>query len=275
MLAGKRLLISGLVDERSIAYAVARRAQLDGAEIVLTTLPRDRPAAEQAATTLPTLPEIFDLDATSVDHHDELAERIGNEWGELDGALHAIAFAPRDALGGDFLAARPEGLSLAFQTSAVSLAHMARLVRRLAPSSGAGLIGLDFDAARAWPVYNWMGVCKAALESTMRYLARDLGPELVRVNLVAAGPLRTRAAGGIADFEQLLSAWEKGSPLPWDPDDTAAVADPIAFLLSDNARAISGQIIHVDGGYSAMAAPLVRPGSLGAGAGAGDAETET
>lgn len=261
MLAGKRLLISGVVTESSIAHAVAKRALLGGAEIILTALPRDRAAAEAAAATLPIRPEIFDLDATSVEQHDELAARIEADWGNLDGALHAIAFAPRDALAGDFLSARPEGLNLAFQTSAVSLAHMGRLLRKLAPASGASLVGLDFDASRAWPVYNWMGVCKAALESTMRYLARDLGPELIRVNLVAAGPLRTRAAGGIADFDRLLSAWEDGSPLPWDPDDTAAVADPVGFLLSDLARAITGQIIHVDGGYSAMAAPLVRPGS--------------
>lgn len=262
MLARKRLLISGLVDERSIAFAVARRAQLEGAEILLTALHRDRPGAELAAAKLPVRAEVHDLDARSGDEHDELAERIAAQWGGLDGALHAIAFAPRDALSGDFLAARPEGISLALQTSAVSLAHMARLLRRLAPSSGASLVGLDFDAARAWPVYNWMGVCKAALEATMRYLARDLGPELIRVNLVAAGPLRTRAAGGIGDFERLLSAWEQGSPLPWDPDDARPVADPVIFLLSDLARAISGQVIHVDGGYSAMAAPLVKPGSL-------------
>ncbi len=196
MLEGKRLLISGVVNERSIAYAVARCAQLDGAEVLLTTLPRDRELAEQAAAALPEDAPLLDLDAASGEQHDLLAERIAAEWGSIDGVLHAVAFAPRDALGGEFTEASPEGVNLAFQTSAFSLAHSARLLRRLAPAGGGSLVGLDFDASRAWPVYNWMGVCKAALEATSRYLARDLGPELVRVNLVAAGPLRTRAAGG-------------------------------------------------------------------------------
>lgn len=258
ILAGKRLLISGVVDDRSIAFAVAERARAAGAELVLTARPEDRERAEQAASLLPgDPPEVLDLEATSAPGHDELAEQIGSRWGRLDGALHAIAFAPRDALGGPFTDARPEGLSLAFQTSAVSFAHMARLLARLAPADGgASLVGLDFDAGRAWPVYNWMGVCKAALESATRYLARDLGPDLIRVNLVAAGPLKTRAAGGIADFEVLLEAWERGAPLPWDPEDARPVADPVLFLLSDLARAITGQILHVDGGYSSMAAPL-------------------
>ena len=261
MLADKRLLITGVVNEQSIAYAVAERAQCDGAEVLLTALPRDRELAERAAATLPAPAPIFDLDATSGPQHDELAEWIATKWGTLDGVLHAIAFAPRDALGGEFLAADPEGVNLAFQTSAFSLAHTARMLARLAPPQGAALLGLDFDASRAWPVYNWMGVCKAALESTARYLARDLGPERIRVNLVAAGPLRTRAAGGIADFDRLLEAWRTGSPLPWDPDDAGPVADASCFLLSDYARAITGQIVHVDGGYSPIAAPPVRAGS--------------
>ncbi len=256
MLENKRLLISGVVNRESIAYAVAERAQSAGAEIALTTLSRDRELTEAAMEGLRHRPALYDLDATDGSRHDELADELAERWGSLDGILHAAAFAPRSALNGEFTEADPDDVNLAFQTSAFSLAHSARMLRRLAPASGASLVGLDFDAARAWPVYNWMGVCKAALEAATRYLARDLGARMIRANLVAAGPLRTRAASGIGDFDRLLSAWETTSPLPWDPTDPGPVADAACFLLSDLARAITGQVLHVDGGYSAMAAPL-------------------
>lgn len=266
MLAGKRLLITGVVNEGSIAFATAARAQALGAEVLLTALDRDRALCEETATKLPQLPEVLALDATQPSDFDRLIEEIRVRWAGLDGALHAVAFAPRDALAGDFLAARPEGVNLAFQTSAFSYASLGRVVSELAPDHGAALVGLDFDAAGAWPVYNWMGVCKAALESVNRYLARDLGPRFIRANLVAAGPLHTRAAGGIPDFNRLTEAWESRAPMPWDTTDPSPVADATCFLLSDLARAISGEILHVDGGYHAMAsnlrpAPAPQPGA--------------
>lgn len=256
MLSNKRLLITGVVTPDSIAFAVAERAQLQGARIVLSALDRDLEAAEAAAAQLPHPAPLFALDVTDREQLTRARDDVANVLGGLDGALHAVAFAPRDALGGDFLDARPEGVELAFRTSAWSLAGLAGMLRDLAPADGGALVGLDFDAGGgAWPVYNWMGVCKAALQSTARYLARDLGPRGIRVNLVAAGPLHTRAAGGIPGFDQLLGAWERQSPLAWDARDAGPAADAACFLLSDFARAVTGEILHADGGYHAMAAP--------------------
>jgi enoyl-[acyl-carrier protein] reductase I len=167
-----------------------------------------------------------------------------------------VAFAPRDALAGDFVSAGPEAVQRAFATSTYSYASLAGLVRDLAPAEGGSVVGLDFDGGGAWPVYNWMGVCKTALQSVSRYVARDLGPRRIRSNLVAAGPLHTRAAGGIPDFDLLTGAWERRAPLSWNPRDAYPVADAVCFLLSDMGRAITGEILHVDGGYHAMAADL-------------------
>lgn len=256
MLNDKRLVITGVVTADSIAWAVAERAQRLGAEVLLTAFPRDFEQARAAATGLPRAVELVPLDITRPEELDALTAHIGERWGGLDGALHAVAFAPRAALAGDFLSAGADAVSLAFTTSAASYASLARVVRDLAPPEGGALCGLDFDSAGAWPVYNWMGVCKAALASVNRYVARDLGPREIRANLVAAGPLETRAAGGIPEFERLLDAWETRAPLRWDPRDAAPVADAVCFLLSDLARAITGEILHVDGGYHAMAAPL-------------------
>ncbi len=256
MLTDKRLIITGVVTSDSIAFAVAQRAQLAGAQILLTAYPRDRALTEAATRMLPRAAEVVDLDITNSADLDQLTDHIRHTWGAVDGALHAIAFAPRDALAGDLLAASAEGVNLAFQTSAFSYASLARVVRDLAPPEGGALVGLDFDAAGAWPVYNWMGVCKAALESVNRYLARDLGPHNIRANLVAAGPLHTRAANGIPAFQQLLDAWETQAPMHWDAGDPGPVADAACFLLSDHARAVTGEILHVDAGYHAMAGAL-------------------
>ncbi|MBJ7472200.1 MAG: enoyl-ACP reductase FabI [Solirubrobacteraceae bacterium] len=259
MLDGKRLLVTGLVTTDSIAFATAQRAQELGAELLLTALDRDRERCLEAAAQLSGMPQVVSLDVTKSEDFDRLATVARAEFGRLDGALHAVAFAPRDALAGDFLAASAESAELAFRTSAFSYASLARVLADLAPPQGAALVGLDFDAAGAWPVYNWMGVSKAALESVNRYLARDLGPRGIRANLVAAGPLRTRAAGGIPDFQRLLDAWDTQAPIPWDPADAGPVADATCFLLSDLARAITGEILHVDGGYHAMAGALRAP----------------
>ena len=169
--------------------------------------------------------EILELDVTQPSHFDRVAHELEQRWGGLDGALHAVAFAPRAALAGAFLDADQGAVDRAFAASTYSYAALARLLAALAPSTGGALVGLDFDAAGAWPVYNWMGVCKAALESASRYVARDLGPAGIRSNLIAAGPLHTRAAGGIPEFERLTSAWDARSPMRWDPTDNQPVAD--------------------------------------------------
>ncbi len=264
ILAGKRLLISGVVNDDSIAFAVARRAQELGAEVALSAFPRDLEQTLDAARMLPSEPPIIAADLTSEADTAALGSSIGELWGGLDGALHAIAFAPRSALAGEFMEVPPADLNIAFQTSAVSYASLGRILRDLSPGPGSSLVGLDFDAAGAWPVYNWMGVCKAALESVNRYLARDLGEHGIRANLIAAGPLRTRAAGGIPDFDILLEAWESRAPLSWDPSDSSPVADAACFLFSELSRAITGEILHVDGGYHAMAGALRAPGSAAA-----------
>jgi enoyl ACP reductase len=183
-----------------------------------------------------------------------LTVSLGDGWGGVDGALHAIAFAPEDALGGRFMTTPPESAAAAFQTSAFSLKALAAALEPLM-GSGGSIVGLDFDASVAWPVYDWMGVAKAALESVSRYLARDLGRRGIRVNLVSAGPLGTVAARGIPGFEGLASLWREQAPLGWDVEDPGPVADAICFLLSDYARAISGEIVHVDGGFHAVGAP--------------------
>jgi enoyl-[acyl-carrier protein] reductase I len=255
MLEGKRLLITGVITRRSIAFAVAREAQLAGAEVVLTGFGRGRRLTERAATRLPEPPDVLELDVNDEGDLAAVAAELESRWGAVDGVLHAIAHAPDDALGGAFLETSYESAALAFRTSAYSLQALARhLAPLLERAEGAGIVGLDFDATVAWPAYDWMGVAKAALESTARYLARDLGPRGVRVNLVSAGPVETAAAGGIPGFGELAAAWTEGAPLGWDADDPTPVARAVCFLLSDWAGAISGEILHVDGGFHALGA---------------------
>jgi meromycolic acid enoyl-[acyl-carrier-protein] reductase len=260
LLDGKRLLITGVLTRGSIAYAVAERAQQEGAEVVLTGFGRTRRMTERAAARLPTPPEVLELDVNSPSDLSALASSLGH----VDGALHAIAFAPGDALGGNFMSAPPESAEIAFRTSAYSFKALAGALLPLmgteeGPDPAGSLVALDFDASVAWPVYDWMGVAKAALESVSRYLARDLGASRVRVNLVSAGPIDTPAAGEIPGFDRLAALWGAQAPLGWDTTDPTPVADAVCFLLSDLARGISGEILHVDGGFHAMGAPLDPP----------------
>jgi enoyl ACP reductase len=256
VLEGKRLLITGVLTKGSIAYAVAERAQRSGAEIVLTGFGRTRRMTERAASRLPDPPDVLELDVNNPEDFEALVADLDRRWGGLDGALHAIAFAPGDALGGRFLSAPAESAEVAFRTSAYSLKAMAEALVPLMRDGGGSLVGMDFDASVAWPVYDWMGVAKAALESVSRYLARDLGPAGVRVNLVSAGPVETPAAGGIPGFDKLAGMWRGQAPLGWDTNDPTPVADAVCFLLSDWSRGITGEIVHVDGGFHAMGAPL-------------------
>jgi meromycolic acid enoyl-[acyl-carrier protein] reductase len=251
LLTGKRVLVTGVLNDASIAFSVARRAQDEGADVVLTSFGRAMSLTQRAARRLPTEPKIVELDVTSPEDLEQLAGRIG---GQLDGVLHAIGFAPESCLGGGFLTAPWEDVAIALQVSAYSLKALAVACKPLMTRGGT-IVGLDFDNSRvAWPVYDWMGVAKAAFESTARYLARDLGPEGIRVNLVAAGPVRTIAARSIPGFEQFEDAWSQRAPLGWDVKDPAAVASACVALLSDLFPATTGEVVHVDGGYHAIGA---------------------
>jgi meromycolic acid enoyl-[acyl-carrier protein] reductase len=255
MLDGKRLVITGVLTRRSIAFAAAREAQLAGAEVVLTGFGRTRRMTERAAKRLEHPTEVLELDVNSEADLADLASELERSWGGVDGVLHAIAFAPEDAVGGRFLETGPESAELAFRTSAYSYQALARYLAPLMQDGGS-IVGLDFDASVAWPSYDWMGVSKAALEAVNRYLARELGARGIRANLVSAGPIASPAAGGIPGFEQLAASWPAAAPLGWDASDPTPVARAICFLLSDWSAAISGELIHVDGGAHAVGAPL-------------------
>lgn len=268
MLDNKKLLITGVITKDSIAWEAARRAQEAGAEIVLTSFGRARRLTERAAKSLPEPADVLELDVNDPEHLTAVAAELQTRWGRVDGILHAIAFAPEDALGGRFLDTPADSAITAFQTSAFSLKALGAALADLYPEEGASIVGMDFDASVAWPVYDWMGVAKAALEATARYLARDLGPRGVRVNLVAAGPLGTVAARGIPGFEDLAEMWSKQAPIGWNGEDAGPVADAVLFLMSDLARGITGEIVHVDGGFHAMGAPMTEARAELAGAGA-------
>jgi meromycolic acid enoyl-[acyl-carrier protein] reductase len=251
LLADKRILVTGVLNDASIAFSVARCAQEHGAEIVLTSFGRAMSLTERAARRLPTAPDIVELDVTNTEHLDALATRVG---GRLDGAMHAIAFAPESCLGGGFLTAPWSDVAVALEVSAYSLKSLAMACKPLFPEAGAAIVGLDFDNRQAWPVYDWMGVAKAAFEATARYLARDLGPDNIRVNLVAAGPLRTIAAKSIPGFAEFEAVWTERAPLGWNVKDAEPVARACVALLSDLFPATTGEVVHVDGGYHAMGA---------------------
>lgn len=254
ILEGKKILITGIVNRHSIAFSIAERAQAQGAEVLLTSFGRVKRMTERSAARLDPAPEVLELDVNSDEDVAALRDELKQRWGTVDGAVHAIAFAPGDAIGGDFMATPRESAKVAFETSAYSYKALAEVVAPLM-SDGGALVGLDFDATVAWPSYDWMGVAKAALESVNRYLARDLGAQGIRANLISAGPVHTAAASGISGFSDLEALWGDAAPLGWDPHDATQVADAALFLLSDLSRATTGEILHVDGGAHAVGAP--------------------
>ena len=254
LLEGKRLLVTGILTEASIAFSVARVAQEQGAEVVLTSFGRPMKLTQRAARRLPRPPDVLELDVTDPAHLTRLTRDLGERWGGLDGVVHAIGFAPEVCLGGDFLRAGWDDVATAVHVSAYSLKALAESALPLMKERGGSIVGLDFDARQAWPGYDWMGVAKAALESTSRYLARDLGPVGIRVNLVAAGPIRTVAARSIPGFSTFEEAWATRAPLGWDVANAEPVARACVALLSDWFPATTGEIVHVDGGYHAMGA---------------------
>lgn len=253
ILQGKRILVTGVLTDASIAFHVARLAQQEGAEVVLSSYGRVLRLTERIAARLPQNAPVVELDVTSNEDLAALADRVKEHVSGLDGVLHSIAFAPEAALGGNFLHTEWADVATAVQVSAFSLKSLTMAARPLFdPLVGASVVGLDFDASVAWPKYDWMGVAKAALESCTRYLARDLGPENIRVNLVAAGPLKTVAAKSIPGFQQFEDLWDQRAALHWDVSDPEPAARAAIALLSDWFPKTTGEILHVDGGVHAI-----------------------
>jgi enoyl-[acyl-carrier protein] reductase I len=250
ILDGKRLLVTGVLTDASIAFHVARIAQQEGATLVLTGFGR-MSLVERVARRLPQPPPVLELDVTNTGHLASLASRVAEHVPRLDGVLHGIAFAPQAALGGNFLDTEWEDVATAVHVSAFSLKALTMAVLPLMDGGGA-VVGLDFDASVAWPAYDWMGVAKAGLESCARYLARDLGPRGIRVNLVAAGPLRTMAAKSIPGFAEFEDVWPERAPLGWQISDPEPAARACVALLSDWFPATTGEIVHADGGVHAV-----------------------
>ncbi len=261
LLDGKKLLITGVLTDDSIAWHTARIAQEQGAEIVCTGFGRGMRLTERAVQRLPNECDVLELDINSAEDMEAIRADLAARWGSIDGALHAIAYAPMDALGGNFMNTPPESASTAFMTSAFSYKTLAAgLLPLLEAAGGGALVTLDFDNRQAWPAYDWMGVAKSALQSVTRYLARDLGPKNIRVNAVSAGPLATVAAKSIPGFQIFHDAWNARSPLAWDDTNPEPVAKMVCVLLSDWAASTSGEIVHVDGGFHAVATGGRQPG---------------
>jgi enoyl ACP reductase len=258
LLDGKRILVTGVLTDASIGFHVAKIAQQEGATVILTGFGR-MSLVERIAKRLPSglegaPPPVLELDVTDSGQLATLADRVGEHVDGLDGVLHAIAFAnPQTALGGNFLDTPWDDVATALHISAYSLKSLTMACRPLLKGGGS-VVGLDFDATKAWPVYDWMGVAKASLESCSRYLARYLGGEGVRVNLVAAGPLKTMAAKSIPGFDEFTDLWPKKAPLGWDVADPEPAARACVALLSDWFPATTGEIVHVDGGMHAIGA---------------------
>ncbi len=250
LLAGKRLLVTGVITDQSIAFSVAKLAQENGATVVLTGFGR-MSLVERIAKRLPEPAPVIELDVTNSEHLDTLAERVRAHVDGLDGVVHSIAFAPPSCLGGGFLDAPWEDVATAVQVSTYSYKALAMAALPLM-GPGSAIVGLTFDATRAWPVYDWMGVAKAGLESASRYLALHLGPKGIRSNLVSAGPLRTMAAKSIPGFERFENAWAERAPLGWTLTDQEPAARACLALLSDWFPATTGEIVHVDGGFHAL-----------------------
>ncbi len=253
LLDGKKLLITGVLTDDSLAFGVAQLAQREGAEVALTGFGRGLRLTERTARKLDTPVEVHELDITDPAHGQALQATLRERWGHLDGALHSIGFAPEACLGDDFFAPTWDDVSVAVHVSAYSLRSLSDIVTPLM-TDGGSLVGLTFDATVSWPAYNWMGMAKAALESLNRYLARELGPRQIRCNLVAAGPMRTIAAKSIPGFAAFEAEWVKRAPLGWDVSNPEGVSKACVALLSDWFPQTTGSIIHVDGGYHSIGA---------------------
>ena len=253
LLDGKKIVITGVLTDASLAYGVAQLARAEGADIVLTGAGRALKLTQRTARKLGDDIDVFELDVTVPEHGVAVREALAAKWGHVDGVLHAIGFAPEVCLGDDFLAAQWDDVAIAMHISTYSLKALADAFLPLM-SEGGSFVGLDFDNQQAWPAYNWMGVAKSALQSVSRYLAKEVGPRGIRSNLVAAGPIKTMAAKSIPGFAKFEDVWDDRAPLGWDVTDSEPVARAVIALLSDWFPATTGEIIHVDGGYHAIGA---------------------
>lgn len=251
MLEGKTLLITGVLTDSSIAFHAAKLAQQEGATVILSSFGRQAKLTGLASKRLPVLAPVVELDVTDADHLAALSDVVREHTDTLDAAVHSIGFAPQSVMGGKFLEAEWADVATAVEVSAFSLKSLAVAAKPLL-TRGSAVVGLTFDARFAWPVYDWMGVAKAAFEATSRYLARDLGPDGIRVNLVSAGPIKTTAARSIPGFEQMESNWSARAPLGWDSYDAVPAARAVVALCSDWFPATTGEMVHVDGGFHAM-----------------------
>ena len=253
LLDGKKIVITGVLTDASLAYGVAELALLEGADIVLTGAGRALSITQRTARKLGDGIDVFELDVTVPEHGVAVREALAEKWGHVDGVLHAVGFAPASCLGDDFLAAPWEDVAVAMHINAYSLKALADAFLPLM-SEGGSFVGLDFDNQQAWPAYNWMGVAKSALQSVSRYLAKEVGPRGIRSNLVAAGPIKTMAAKSIPGFAKFEDIWDDRAPLGWDVTNSEPVARAVIALLSDWFPATTGEIIHVDGGFHAIGA---------------------
>ena len=257
LLDQKKLLVTGVLDRKSIAYSIAEQAQLAGAEVVLSSFGRVARITKMMAKRLPVEPDVLELDVTKPDDISRVEEELRVRWGRLDGWVHAIAFAPEDALGGNFLHTPWSSVATAMQVSTFSLKEIAAGLLPLMREHGGSIVALDFDnSVHAWPSYDWMGVSKAALAAVVRYLARDLGRFRIRVNAISAGPMKTIAAKGVPGFEQVEDTWSQRAPLGWDATEATPIGRTACALLSDYMPATTGEVVHVDGGFHAVGVPM-------------------
>ncbi|MGH2429417.1 MAG: enoyl-ACP reductase FabI [Candidatus Limnocylindria bacterium] len=263
LLDGKKLLITGVLTDDSMAFAVAKVAQQAGAEILLTNVGKGVRLTRKVAQKLPQAPDVLEMDVNSPEAIEAVSRELMDRWGRVDGVLHSIGFAPQDALGGNFLHAPWESVAMAFQTSAYSLkaltAGLLEPLKVAGADGGASVVSLTFDGRYAWPIYDWMGVAKAGLEGITRYLARDVGELGIRVNTISAGPIRTMAGKSIPGFDEIAGSWLSRAPLSWSLTDATPVGHMACFLLSDWASMTTGEMIHVDGGYHAMGSDIRSP----------------
>ena len=253
IVAGKKIVVTGVLTDASLAFGVAKLALDEGADVILTGAGRALSLTQRTARKLPREVNVLELDVTVDEHATQVRQAVESMWGRVDGVVHSIGFAPEVCLGDDFMAATWNDVATAMQISAYSLKHLADVFVPLM-SSGGSFVGLDFDNTVAWPAYNWMGVAKSALESINRYLAKELGPRGIRSNLVAAGPIKTMAAKSIPGFKKFEDVWDERAPLGWDVTNGEPVARAVVALLSDWFPATTGSMIHVDGGYHATGA---------------------
>jgi enoyl ACP reductase len=255
LLDGKKLLITGVLTDDSMAFAAARVAQEAGAEILLTSVGRAMSLTQRVARKLDPVPDVLDMDVNSDEQIAAVAAEVTSRWGRLDGVLHSIGFMPQTGLGGNFLNTTWEDVATGFQTSAFSLKALSvGMLEPMKVAGSASVVSLTFDGRFAWPIYDWMGVAKAGLEATARYLAKYLGERNIRVNLVSAGPVKTMAARSIPGFDQFEGVWDRRAPLGWDLSDPEPAARGVVGLLSDWFPKTTGEIVHVDGGVHAMGA---------------------